>query len=89
MRFVAFSEGTIFLLSRVSFVPVLKLSRLGIHASKWIQYSTTGLFLCGSKCGCLLVLISFSENFFACVALDVISLLLRPSLDIKELKFLN
>ena len=65
MRFVAFSEGTTFLLPPVSLVPVLKLLRPHIHTSECVQYNTSGLFfLSESRCGYLLVLISFSENLF-------------------------
>ena len=41
------------------------MSRPHIHTSEWVQHSTTGLFfLCESRCGFLLVLISFSGNSF-------------------------
>ena len=41
------------------------MSRPRIHTLEWVQHSTTGLFfLCESRCGFLLVLISFSGNSF-------------------------
>ena len=64
MRSVAFSVGTTFLLPPVSFVAALKLSRPRIHTSEWVQYSTPGLFFCEWRCVYLLVLISFSGNYF-------------------------
>ena len=40
-------------------------SRPRIHTSEWVQYNSPGLFfLCKSRCGYLLALISFSENSF-------------------------
>ena len=49
----------------VSFFTVLKMSGPRVHTSEWVQHSTTGLFfLCESRCGFLLVLISFSGNSF-------------------------
>ena len=40
MKFVVLSVGITFLLSLVSFLAVLKLSRPRIHTSRWAQYST-------------------------------------------------
>ena len=92
VTFLAFSLGTTFLLPPVSFVTVLKLSMPLIHSSERVQYSTPGLFfLYVSRCLYLLVLISFSETFFACAILDALSvlLMLHSSLDVKIPRYLN
>ena len=91
VRFVTFSAGTTFLLSPVSSVAVLKLSRSSINTSEWFQYIHSRAPLLTWIKMCLFV---YSEFFlckltFACAILDAISVLLRPSLDIKGAKYLN
>ena len=59
------------------------MSRPCIHTSRWVQFSTQGLFLCGWRCIYLSLPISFFGNIFVCAILDAIWVTLHPSHDIK------